>query len=114
VIVTEAEAAFTRALGECIRILRLDQRWSQARLADAAGVSRVFLSAVERGVHPPNVLVLYRLAAALQVPLAVVVDEAADPSPVLRDRPHAATLRPVPVRSPDRKRPEQNGAEHAN
>jgi len=106
VIATEAEAAFTLALGECIRLLRLDQRWSQERLADAAGVSRVFLSAVERGVHAPNVLVVYRLAAALKVPLAVVVDEAADPSPVFRDRPHAAGLRLVPVPPPDRKCPE--------
>jgi XRE family aerobic/anaerobic benzoate catabolism transcriptional regulator len=100
---TDAEAAFTRALGECIRILRLDQRWSQARLAGAAGVSRVFLSAVERGLHAPNVLVLRRLAEALQVPLAVLVDET---FPVLRDRPHVVSLRPVPVRSPGRVRPE--------
>ena len=99
-VVTEAEAAFTQALGERIRILRLAKRWSQERLAAAAGVSRVFLSALERGVHAPNVLVLYRVAQALQVPLAELVDQAGEASPVLRDRPHVVSLRPVPVASP--------------
>jgi transcriptional regulator with XRE-family HTH domain len=60
-------------------------------------MSRVFLSALERGMHAPNVLVLRRLAEALQVPLAVLVDEAGNPSPMRLDRPHVVSLRPVQV-----------------
>jgi transcriptional regulator with XRE-family HTH domain len=77
------EAAFVRALGDCIRLLRLSQRRSQEQLADSAGVSRVFLSTVERGVHAPNIVNLRRIALALNVSLALLVDEADDPSPTL-------------------------------
>jgi transcriptional regulator with XRE-family HTH domain len=75
------EAAFVRALGACVRMLRLAQRLSQEQLAAMTGLSRPFVCQVERGNHAPNVLNLRRIAVALRVPLAVLVDEAADPSP---------------------------------
>jgi XRE family aerobic/anaerobic benzoate catabolism transcriptional regulator len=86
----DEEASFVWALGNCIRVLRLHQRLSQEQLADAAGVSRVFLSGVERGLHAPNVLNLRRIALALNAPLALLVNEAADPSPVLSVRPRSS------------------------
>jgi len=88
------EAAFVRALGGCIRVLRLDRGLSQEQLADAAGVSKLFISAAERGLHAANIVNLFRVANALRVPLAVLVDEAADPSPVL-----AGSARPAAHRS---------------
>jgi len=44
-------------------------------VADAAGLSRVFVGAVERGRHGANVLALRHLAAALQLTLCDLVSE---------------------------------------
>jgi transcriptional regulator with XRE-family HTH domain len=78
----QKEAAFVRGLGKCIRLLRVDQGLGLEQLADAARVPSVFLRAVERGLHDPYIINLRRVAEALRVPLAVLVDEAGDPSPV--------------------------------
>ncbi len=48
-----------------IRELRERRGWSQATLADAAGVSRQLVSAVEAGRHVPNVAAAIALARAL-------------------------------------------------
>jgi transcriptional regulator with XRE-family HTH domain len=44
-------------------------------LGEAAGLSRVFLSAVERGRHGVNVLALRHLAAAVRMTLCDLVSE---------------------------------------
>ena len=49
----------------------------------SAGLSVAFVGQLERGYRAANVVNLWRIADALRVPLAVLVDEAADPSPVL-------------------------------
>jgi transcriptional regulator with XRE-family HTH domain len=67
-------------------MFRLSRRMTQEQLAKESGMSRVFLSALERGLHAPNVVLLRRLARALNAPLALVLDEAEDPSPA----PHTA------------------------
>jgi len=76
------ERAFLRALGCCVRVVRLDRGLSQEQLARTSGLPRPFVSQVERGSHAANVVHLLRVPEALGVPLAVLVDEAADPSPV--------------------------------
>jgi len=76
------ERAFLQALGGCVRVVRLDRGLSQEQLAEMSGLSQPFVGQVERGGHAPNVMHLLRVAEALRVPLAVLVDEAADPSPV--------------------------------
>jgi len=48
-----------------IRDLRIDQGWSQAELAERAGVSRQLVSAVESGRHEPGVSAAVALATAL-------------------------------------------------
>lgn len=53
------------ALGACIREERLLQGQSLDDLAKTAGVSRSMLSAVERGVKAPTILVLHRIATGL-------------------------------------------------
>jgi len=83
------ERAFLRSLGDCVRLLRLDGGLSQEQLAAVTGLSLPFVGQVERGTHAPNVLDLRRIADALRVPLAVLVDEAADPSPVVGLRPES-------------------------
>jgi transcriptional regulator with XRE-family HTH domain len=68
------EATFLCRLGDRVRLLRLARRLSQIELASRAGISRVFLSAVERGRHGANVLALRRLATALDLRLPELVD----------------------------------------
>jgi transcriptional regulator with XRE-family HTH domain len=81
--VTAAEdRAFLRALGNCVRVLRLHQGLSQQQLAAMAGLSAAFVGQVEWGAHAASMLNLRRIADALRVPLAVLADEACDPSPV--------------------------------
>ena len=69
------DETYLRHLGARLRLRRLALRMSQQDLADAAGLSRVFLSAVERGRHGANVLALRHLATALRMTLRDLVSE---------------------------------------
>jgi len=62
--------AWLRGLGRRVRILRLTREMTQDDLAVAAGMSRSFVSLIEKGTHGVDVVRLLRLAAALDVPLA--------------------------------------------
>jgi transcriptional regulator with XRE-family HTH domain len=62
-----------RALGKRVRILRLTRELTQDELAAAAGMSRSFVSLIEKGTHGVDVVRLLRLAAALDVPLAELI-----------------------------------------
>jgi transcriptional regulator with XRE-family HTH domain len=62
--------AWLRALGRRVRIMRLTREMTQDDLAVAAGMSRSFVSLIEKGTHGVDVVRLLRLAAALDVPLA--------------------------------------------
>jgi transcriptional regulator with XRE-family HTH domain len=67
--------ALVRAIGKRVRLARLVREMTQAELADAAGISRSFLSLIEHGAHGIDVVRLYRLAAALDVPLTKLLDD---------------------------------------
>jgi transcriptional regulator with XRE-family HTH domain len=67
------ERQYLRGLGKRIRLIRVDRELSQEQLARAAGMSRNFVSSVERGAHGVDVVRLVRLAAALDVDVAVLV-----------------------------------------
>lgn len=69
--------AFLRALGRRVRLLRLVRDLTQDQLAQAAGMSRSFVSLVEHGSHGVDVVRLVRLAAVLGVPLTELVDVSA-------------------------------------
>jgi transcriptional regulator with XRE-family HTH domain len=56
-------------LGRRIRQIRTDRGLSLAGLASKVGVTRSFVSSVERGIAYPSVLVLREIAAALDVPV---------------------------------------------
>jgi XRE family transcriptional regulator, regulator of sulfur utilization len=62
-------------LGERIRLERLGRRLSLDQVATRAGVSRSMLSAVERGAKVPTVLVLDRIATALDSSIARLLGE---------------------------------------
>lgn len=56
-------------LGRRIRVLRTERGHTLTGLAARVGITRSFLSSVERGVAYPSILVLRTIAAALEVPV---------------------------------------------
>jgi len=67
---------YRRAVGKSIRIWRVLNDRSQDDLARAAGVTRNFVSAIERGAQGLDASRLRRVATAMGMPLA---DLLADP-----------------------------------
>jgi transcriptional regulator with XRE-family HTH domain len=59
--------AIKDALGKTIKFLRFRRGFSQADLAEKAGMSITFLSTVERGIKFPQPDILSKLAKALDV-----------------------------------------------
>jgi transcriptional regulator with XRE-family HTH domain len=68
------EVVLLRALGKRVRLLRLVRELSQGELAHAAGISRSFLSLIEKGGHGVDVIRLIRLAEVLDVSLLELLD----------------------------------------
>lgn len=60
-------------LGAAVRELRLGRGWSQAELADAAGMTQSAVARFEAGGTVPTLPVLSRLARALDADLTVRV-----------------------------------------
>lgn len=56
-----------RVLGDNVKTLRLGQALSQEELAFKAELDRTYISQIERGVGNPSVLVLLKIAIALEV-----------------------------------------------
>ncbi len=79
---------FLRAMGKRIKLTRIDRELSQEQLAARAGMSRNFVSSIERGAHGVDVVRLRALAWALGVRLdQLLPDEqagAVDERPVQR------------------------------
>jgi transcriptional regulator with XRE-family HTH domain len=67
-------AVFMRALGKRVRLLRLMAELTQEELADAAGISRSFVSLIEHGARGVDVVRLLRIAAVLGLPLHELVN----------------------------------------
>ncbi|HZB49837.1 MAG TPA: helix-turn-helix transcriptional regulator [Mycobacteriales bacterium] len=82
------DQAFRRTVGLRIRVWRVMHDRSQDDLARSAGVTRNFVSAIERGAQGLDAVRLRRLAVAMGVELAELL---AEPDPV-----------PDPVPDPDR------------
>ena len=67
---TAEETEYRRAIGKRIRVWRVLHERSQDELAASAGVSRNFVSAVERGAQGLDAVRLRRLARAMNTTLA--------------------------------------------
>ena len=63
-----------RRLGQRIRQLREEKGLTQADLSRSSGVSRVYLSGIERGIRNLTVLHLLAVAKALKVPPGALLD----------------------------------------
>ncbi|MGX9963582.1 helix-turn-helix domain-containing protein [Roseomonas sp. F4] len=67
---TEMEAPEAAGLGERLRARRQAAGLSLAALAEATGLTKGYLSKVERGVGQPSIGTVFRVAEALGVPAA--------------------------------------------
>jgi transcriptional regulator with XRE-family HTH domain len=68
-------AKLLKTFGRSIRRLRKQRGLSQEDLAEASGMSRNYVSDIERGVRNPGLLALVALAKALKVSLRELVEE---------------------------------------
>ena len=64
-----------KRIGVNLKQLRQDSGLSQEELAFESGLHRTYISGVERGVRNPTVLVLEKIAVALKVPAAKLLEE---------------------------------------
>ncbi|WP_263165371.1 helix-turn-helix domain-containing protein [Streptomyces sp. SCSIO ZS0520] len=67
---------YRRALGARVRARRLHQNLTQEALADTAGIDRSTLQRIEGALNDPRLTHLWRLARALDIPLAELLTEA--------------------------------------
>ncbi len=55
-------------------MLRAERQWSQEHVSFEAGLTRVYLSELERGTRNPSIVVLEKLATVFAVPPARLLD----------------------------------------
>jgi transcriptional regulator with XRE-family HTH domain len=82
-----ADTAYRRAVGKRIRVWRVLNERSQDELAAEAGVTRNFVSAIERGAQGLDAVRLRRLARVMGVSIGELL---ADPDPVGGERAQSA------------------------
>lgn len=70
-MLNDPRACFGRRLAE----LRKQRGWSQEKLALESGIARSYLGGVERGQRNIALLNIYKLAAALDVPVSELFAE---------------------------------------
>ena len=54
-------------VGINVQRIRRERGWSQEELADRSGLHRTYISGIERGARNPTVMVLAKMAEALDV-----------------------------------------------
>ena len=69
-------SSMSKHFGMAVRKRRLAAGWTQEMLAERAGLHPTYVSMVERGVRNPTLDVSARIAKALKVSLAGIIDEA--------------------------------------
>ena len=72
---TKTEAELKVAFGDTVRKFRTAQGLSQEKLAELADIHRTYIGDVERGSRNIALLNMYRIAAALKVPLGKLISE---------------------------------------
>ena len=73
-----SERAWLHEVGMRVRLGRVAARASQEQLGARSGVSRVTVGSIERADHPAAVVAYARLARALAIPLAVLLEKRHD------------------------------------
>jgi transcriptional regulator with XRE-family HTH domain len=62
-----------KRLGINLRRAREERGWSQEEFADRAGIHRTYVSDIERGARNPTILIVEKLASALDVGTAALL-----------------------------------------
>jgi transcriptional regulator with XRE-family HTH domain len=62
-------------VGQNLRRLRLETGWSQEDFAFECGIHRTYISGLERGVRNPTITVLDKIAKALKISPAVLLED---------------------------------------
>lgn len=68
-------------MNNCIRVLRAERDWSQAKLAALAGVSRQTINAIETSKYDPSLPLAFKLAQIFEKR----IEDLFDPEEVLSD-----------------------------
>lgn len=71
----EGRDDFNVSVGAEIRRARNDRGWTQAELADRAGIHPNYAARLERGELCPSLHIAYRLSLALGIPVGRLVGE---------------------------------------
>jgi transcriptional regulator with XRE-family HTH domain len=66
------------AFGKVLRKYRMQQKLSQERLAELAGLDRTYISQIERGLKSPSLPTLLSLAKALDIKAHLLIYEIED------------------------------------
>jgi transcriptional regulator with XRE-family HTH domain len=64
-----------RRVGLNLKRFREERRFSQEAFADHCGLHRTYISGIERGVRNPTVLIVERIAKALKVSAAELLQD---------------------------------------
>lgn len=73
--------AFNITVGEAIRRSRQEHGWTQAHLAEQAGLSPNYIARLERGELGPSLFVANRICGALTLDLEVLVTPVSGAAP---------------------------------
>ena len=65
-------------LGKIIRDLRVAKRISQEALGERAGIHRTYVSQLERGMKSPTIVILQRIAKALEIQASEILKRMED------------------------------------
>lgn len=55
-----------------LKVLRAERDWSQQDLADALGVSRQSVNAIEKGRYDPSLPLAFRIAEVFDLPIEAI------------------------------------------
>jgi putative transcriptional regulator len=58
-----------------LKVLRAERNWSQAELADALGVSRQTVNALETGRYDPSLPLAFKIARVFGQPIEAIFSE---------------------------------------
>ncbi|MCL5073502.1 MAG: helix-turn-helix domain-containing protein [Actinobacteria bacterium] len=64
------EYKINKQLGKRIRRLRREQKISQEKLAEKAGIHRTYMGKIERGESNPPIHTVEKIAKALKIPIS--------------------------------------------
>ena len=86
------EDSLTKAVGENLRRMRAERKWSMDELASRSGVSKTMLHQIEMGKSIPTIAVVWRIADGLKVPFSDMLSQPQAASDVLLTRSEAKYL----------------------